>query len=182
MQSDSHKLQLMKASLFVNDDYDHISIESDKCDGRDSPDQIVPSKSIFSHRLLLPSSKDDDSDMSVFDTINSRKATVDEIANKADVVTIAPKPFGPISSNLFIRSRIFLLDVNMTLPIHDSIVHRTIKKTKNTTTFFHGRKFKMGFGPGNKFVVLGSPNQHDSLFNGRKSDDATRAHLKLGQI
>lgn len=182
MQSDPHKLQLMKASLFVNDDYDHISIESDKSDGRETPDQIVPSKSIFSHRLLLASSKDFDSEMSVCGSVKSKKTTADEFANKQDVVVAASKPVGPISSNLFIRPRVFLLDVAMTLPIKDSIIHSTIKRSNNTTTFFNGRKFKISFGPSNSFVTLGSQNQKNNLFEGRRFDDATRAHLMLAKI
>lgn len=183
MQSDSHKLQLMKASLFVDDDYDHISIESDRSDGRDSPDQIVPSKSIFSHRLLLASSKDVDSEMSQSGTDKTtRAATAHEAANKQDVILVSSKPVGPISSNLFVRPRVFLLDVNMTLPMKDSIIQPTIKRPNNTNTFFNGRRFKICFGAGNSFTVLGSQHQKGNIFDGRKIDDATRAHIKLAKV
>lgn len=182
MQSDSHKLQLMKASLFVDDDYDHISIESDRSDGRDSPDQIVPTKSVFSHRLLLPSSKDVDSEMSQCGTDKTTKSAVHEIMNKQDVILASSKPVGPISSNLFVRPRVFLLDVNMTLPMKDSIIQPTIMRTNNTNTFFNGRRFKISFGVCNNFTVLGSQHQQDNVFDGRRHDDATRAHIKIAKI
>lgn len=44
MGTDSHKLQLMKASFFADDDYDGKSIVSEQLEGRDSPDQIVPNR------------------------------------------------------------------------------------------------------------------------------------------
>lgn len=44
MGTDSHKLQLMKASFFADDDYDGKSILSEQLEGRDSPDQIVPNR------------------------------------------------------------------------------------------------------------------------------------------
>lgn len=59
MGTDSHKLQLMKASLFNDeaDDYETKSISSEQYGERDSPDQIVPSKRPFTfststHSLL----------------------------------------------------------------------------------------------------------------------------------
>lgn len=43
LQTDTHKPQLMKASFFVEDDYETQSIISDIIEGRESPNQIVPS-------------------------------------------------------------------------------------------------------------------------------------------
>ncbi|KAG4074307.1 hypothetical protein HA402_008716 [Bradysia odoriphaga] len=57
MGTDSHKLQLMKASFFADDDYDGKSVISEQLEGRDSPDQIVPSRpGIRSHLYSAPSS------------------------------------------------------------------------------------------------------------------------------
>lgn len=57
MGTDSHKLQLMKASFFADDDYDGKSILSEQLEGRDSPDQIVPNRpGIRSHLYSAPSS------------------------------------------------------------------------------------------------------------------------------
>lgn len=44
---DSHKLQLMKASFFADDDYSGKSTPFDGLSGRSTPDQIVPNKPIF---------------------------------------------------------------------------------------------------------------------------------------
>lgn len=55
--TDSHKLQLMKASFFADDDYDGKSVISEQLEGRDSPDQIVPNRpGIRSHLYSAPSS------------------------------------------------------------------------------------------------------------------------------
>lgn len=57
MGTDSHKLQLMKASFFADDDYDGKSVLSEQLEGRDSPDQIVPNRpGIRSHMFSAPSS------------------------------------------------------------------------------------------------------------------------------
>ncbi len=58
MGTDSHKLQLMKASFFADDDYDGKSILSEQLEGRDSPDQIVPNRhsGIRSHLYSAASS------------------------------------------------------------------------------------------------------------------------------
>lgn len=47
MGTDSHKLQLMKASFFADDEYDGKSVVSEQLEGRDSPDQIVPNRPGF---------------------------------------------------------------------------------------------------------------------------------------
>lgn len=74
MGTDSHKLQLMKASFFVDDEFDGKSVTSEQMmfeNGRDSPDQIVPNRPFSRHlqgrafsgsnstlsKGLLPSSK-----------------------------------------------------------------------------------------------------------------------------
>lgn len=55
--TDSHKLQLMKASFFADDDYDGKSVLSEQFEGRDSPDQIVPNRpGIRSHLYSAASS------------------------------------------------------------------------------------------------------------------------------
>lgn len=55
--TDSHKLQLMKASFFADDDYDGKSVLSEQLEGRDSPDQIVPNRpGIRSHLYSAASS------------------------------------------------------------------------------------------------------------------------------
>lgn len=57
MGTDSHKLQLMKASFFADDDYDGKSILSEQLEGRDSPDQIVPNRpGVRSHLYSAASS------------------------------------------------------------------------------------------------------------------------------
>lgn len=182
MKADSHKLQLMKASLFVDDDEDdRMSTMSDRTDGRDSPEQIVPTtKSIFSQRLLLPSSKLIDEDMIHSSVDKSDKSTIAESVKKSEIVHQPPsKPIGPVSADLIIRPRVFHLDINMMLPMKDSILKPMISKQNNTVPFFHGRRFKISFGHGNNFTILGSQFDNDSLFNGRQNDDASKPFVKI---
>lgn len=181
MKADSHKLQLMKASLFVgDDDDDRMSTMSDKSDGRESPEQIVPTKSVFSQRLLLPSSKLIDEEMIHSSVDKSDKSTIAESAKKSEIVHQPPaKPIGPVSADLIIRPRVFHLDINMMLPMKDSILKPMITKQNNTIPFFHGRRFKMNFGQGNTFTILGSQFDNDSIFNGRQNDDATKPFVKI---
>ena len=181
MRSDAHKLQLMKASFFAEDDYDTRSVMSDATEGRESPDQMVPSKPSFVSRLLMPT---------VPKTISPvRKIIVDEesqelpeIAKKQDLITSTVlKPIGPKSAPLIVRPRVMLFDITETmLPMCDSILAPMIAQRNNTTPFFHGRKFKISWSHGNKLTVLGTKTSAN--FTGRSIEDSSKNIVKILQV
>lgn len=185
MRSDSHKLQLMKASFFVEDDYDVQSIMSDATEGRSSPDQTVPSvfsqKSSLTNRLLMPNSKIIDSDplhLSSPDE-NSKAAS-----KKHDLVSSQVlKPVGPKSAPLMVRPRVMLFDVSdMMIPMNDSIVKSISDRKNNTIPFFHARKFKISWSRGNLLTMLGTQQNKILPFDGRSNDDSTKSMVKLLQV
>lgn len=187
MGTNSHKLQLMKASFFVEDDYDTRSIMSDTTEGRESPDQMVPSvlgqKSSFSTRLLLTSSKviDDEPMLNVPDTIEGEKSTLTR--KQGAVPSNVLKPVGPKSAPVVVRPRVMLFDISdMMLPIENSILSVMREKRNNTVPFFNGRKFKISFGYGNQLSILGTLQKKNLVFDGRTSDDYTKSILKLVQV
>lgn len=189
MRADAHQLQLMKASFFVDDDYDTRSIVSDATEGRESPDQLVPSvfgqKTAFASRLLMQASKIIEDEPAVQGSPRREaEKTPPSAPKKHDLV--APqvfKPIGPKSAPLIIRPRVMLFDISdMMVPMGDSIMKEMKDKKNNTIPFFNGRKFKIGFGCGNRFSILGTQQKSNSLFNGRSADDATKSIVKLLQV
>lgn len=186
MRSDSHKLQLMKASFFVEDDYDTHSIMSDATEGRESPDQTVPTvfgqKSSFTSRLLMPSSKiiDDEPVILVPSSDENEKTST----KKHDLISSQVfKPVGPKSSPLIVRPRVMLFDISdMMMPMNDSIVNAISDRKNNTIPFFHGRKFKIGWSRGNHLTILGTQQKKISSFDGRPADDSTKSIVKLLQV
>lgn len=188
MRTNSHKLQLMKASFFVDDDYDTRSIMSDTTEGRESPDQMVPTilgqKSSFANRLLLSSSRivDDEPMLSV--PIGDEIEKTSTVTRKHGAVpSQVAKPVGPKSSPLVVRPRVMLFDISdMMLPMENSILKTMSEKKNNTVPFFNGRKFKISFTSGNQFAVLGTLQKKISVFDGRPVDDYTKSIVKLVQV
>lgn len=176
MRADAHKLQLMKASFFVEDDYDTRSIMSDATEGRESPDQMVPSKPSFTSRLLMQAPK-----MVVDEEQPSQEEAATTTAKKQDLVpSHVLKPSGPKSAPLIVRPRVMLFDISETmLPMPDSILATMSDKHNNTIPFFHGRKFKIGWSRGNQLTVLGTQN---SVFDGRSGDDSSKSIVKILQV
>ena len=185
LRTDSHKLQLMKASFFVEDDYDTGSIMSDMTEGRESPDQMVPTKNSFSSRLLMPSAKLTSEDEPMLVT-----PIAEEVADKSTGTKrqeLVPqqlfKPVGPKSAPLIVRPRVMLFDISDTMiPMKDSILHEISERKNNTVSFFHGRKFKIGWSRGNHLTILGTQQEKKSLFNGRSEHDSTKSIVKVLQM
>lgn len=188
LRTDSHKLQLMKASFFVEDDYDTRSIMSDITEGRESPDQTVPSvfgqKSAFASRLLMPSSRVVDDEPMLVTPAFEEAQNVPTTTKRQDLVSQhIIKPVGPKSAPLIVRPRVMLFDVSdMMIPMESSILNEVREQKNNTVPFFHGRRFKIGWSRGNQLTILGSQQRSGSLFNGRASDNSTKSIVKILQM
>ncbi|CRK89895.1 CLUMA_CG003627, isoform A [Clunio marinus] len=196
MRADPHKLQLMKASFFVEDDYDTRSVMSDMTEGRESPDQMVPTvfghkPSSFANRLLMSSARIIEDDAMIGEKVHEKSSTESSLTTRKhqDLVPLqVPKPIGPKSAPLIVRPRVMLFDiVDMMLPMNDSILNEIKERKSNTIPFFHGRKFKISWSCGNKFTVLGTQRQQqqhrqDSLFDGRSYGDTSKSIVTIRQI
>ena len=109
MRTDSHKLQLMKASFFVDDDCESRSLNSDFAEDRDSPDQTVPSnKTILGHRFLLPSSRSVASDsLSGYADSQDKDQNMEVDDKRADILpSKILKAVGPKSMPLIVRPKV----------------------------------------------------------------------------
>lgn len=183
MRTDARQLQNMKASFFGDDDYDTHSIMSDATEGRDSPEQLVPTvlgqKSLASRLLIHNAKAVDDEPMAVAATDDFERTT----ANKPELVSPnIPKPIGPQSAPLLVRPRAMLFNISdMMLPMEDSILNAMNDKKSNTVPFFHGRSFKIGWSRGNQMTILGT-KQSKTLFEGRAADDSSKSVVKVLQV
>lgn len=184
MRSDAHKLQLMKASFFNDDEYDTRSIMSDATEGRESPDQMVPTvvRPSLASRLLMPTTKIIDEEPMVQTTVIDDAEKLS--AKKQDLLSSQVfKPVGPKSAPLIVRPRVMLFDISdIMMPMKDSILSDMSDKKNNTIPFFHGRNFKIGWSRGNKLTILGTQQNNISVFNGRSSDDCTKSIVKVLQM
>ena len=177
MKTDSHKLQLMKASFFVDEDdeFDTRSVLSDMTEGRESPeDQMVPTsnnlfatKSSFTNRLLMPTvgtsfmGMNDEVNYAPMDTtskrliVNEKDAGLKEKKRQDLVPSQVFKPIGPKSQTLVVRPKVTLYDISdIVLPIEESILHRMLPLRGNTLPFFQGRRFNNGWSSRNCFTIL----------------------------
>lgn len=179
MKTDTHKLQLMKASFFVDDDYDTRSIMSDMTEGggRESPEQMVPSN-IFKQMNL----RKEDGPISI-DSADEIEIMKEEAPRRQEVVpSQILKPVGPKSQPLIVRPRVMLYDISdISLPVNESILKSMINEKNASIPFLNGRKFRIGWGFGNKFTVLSSQGSK-SMFRGRLTDDLSKSVLKVQQI
>uniref|UniRef100_A0A1Q3F4Q0 Nuclear pore complex protein Nup98-Nup96 n=1 Tax=Culex tarsalis TaxID=7177 RepID=A0A1Q3F4Q0_CULTA len=160
---DSHKLQLMKASFFVEDDFDRRSVISEMTDGgRDSPDQMVPNRpylgrgrslasSLYmrttettSSPKALDSSEGLDAYAGLFAT--STQQSVGKRAAPKETATVEiPQPIGPRSLPLVVRPKVELVhSSDLCVPLGRSVLARFLDN-KSDLAFFHGRKFRVGW-------------------------------------
>lgn len=193
MQTDTHKLQLMKASFFVDDEYETQSIISDATEGRESPDQIVPStliqKSAFASSGFLLSKTNKAFEEEIVVSGSEYSDHSEMVYNKAEpkrqelIKTEILKPVGPKSQPLIVRPRKMLFDINeINLPLKSSILNDIVGRKNNTIPFFNGRKFKICWNHANEFTIL---NSHSStlLFKGRSlPDDLSKTLIKKVQM
>lgn len=210
MKTDSHKLQLMKASFFVEDDYDVHSVTSEMTEGRESPDQTVPSaknlmasrqqQQIFGQHLLMPSfgggAKQTDNFSTEFShDFQEREMQVHELQEKRSEIVLPThimRPIGPKSLPLIVKPRVIQFNINdITLPLENSILKRMLEKKGNNLTFFNGRKFKVGFSGRNCFTILNTLKNYDDqkqnlkldlVFGGRNSKDNSQSVVQIVQM
>ncbi|CAD7083702.1 unnamed protein product [Hermetia illucens] len=177
--TDAHKLQLMKASFFNEDDFDGKSVISENLEGRDSPDQIVPTnKAIFRNMSAYPSahslSKDafSLSSSSVMDTPvasptfpSMRKieetTIVDEQEHEKDITaheaTLKSAP-------LIIKPKVATVKIaDIAIPFEESISYQLRGKCVADLALYNCRRFKVGFGPQNNLIVLNTANNAADL-------------------
>ncbi|XP_053682559.1 nuclear pore complex protein Nup98-Nup96 [Sabethes cyaneus] len=184
MGTDSHKLQLMKASFFVEDDFDRRSVLSEITDGgRDSPDQTVPNKPFIGLGRTLTSSlylrkaesptilEDDCMQLDEFDqpapifTTSTSKNLHEQMyqARRKDTATEIPRPIGPRSLPLILKPRVELVHSNdVVIPLKRSILNRFLGN-KTDLAFFHGRKFKVGWSFPTSLVQLNTSENCSQL-------------------
>lgn len=185
MGTDSHKLQLMKASFFVDDDFDRRSIISDMTDGggRDSPDQMVPNKPYFGLGRTLASSlylRTDSPNVSEADSVqmddfvasaavfttSTNKNLHQEQKQKQSQSTDIPRPIGPKSLPLILKPKVELIhSIDTVIPLEKSVLARFLDN-KLDLAFFHGRKFKVGWSFPSSLVQLNTQDNCSSLKNG----------------
>lgn len=165
MGTDSHKLQLMKASFFVDDDFDRRSVLSEMTDGgRDSPDQTVPNKPFMGLGRTLSSSlylRNDTTKImdsaetldnftppaKLFSTSTSKNLyeQIQQQKRQDTTTTGIPRPIAPRSLPLVIKPKVELVhSKDIVLPMRQSILARFLNN-KSDLAFFHGRKFKVGW-------------------------------------
>lgn len=190
MQTDTHKLQLMKASFFVEDDYETQSIMSDATEGRESPDQMVPStliqKSAFATNTFLlsrPAAKNlEEETVMSGSEYSSEHHVVEKVERQELIKTNILKAIGPKSQPLIVRPRVMLYDIaEINLPMKNSILSQAIEKKNNTIPFFNGRKFKICWNHGNSFTIVKS-SLNSGLFTARSSDDYSKSIVKRVQM
>ncbi|XP_055550074.1 nuclear pore complex protein Nup98-Nup96 [Wyeomyia smithii] len=185
MGTDSHKLQLMKASFFVEDDFDRRSVLSEMTDGgRDSPDQTVPNKpflglgrtltsSLYLRKAESPTILETDSmqledfDQSaaaIFATSTSKNLQEQMFqARRKDTPIDIPRPIGPRSLPLILKPRVELVHSNdIVIPFQQSILNRFVNN-KTDLAFFQGRKFKVGWSFPASLVLLSSSENCSQL-------------------
>lgn len=205
---DSHKLQLMKASFFADEDpFDSRSMVSDYPSGRSSPtDQVVPSK------RLIRSTKDSD-EYSIASNTNEYPATTrfdtismdSENQPPSDIQrpTIRPKQTPqkqreePVKRVVIVKPKVAPIKTyGVTVPLGESVFMKMQTKCVSDVGFMVGRKFKVGWGPRNNLIIPNTHRNEQSLtprechelsefsrvFKGRNNDDNSSVVLQQIQI
>lgn len=194
---DAHKLQLMKASFFVDDDAeeeedDRQSLAPRFNFGRDTPDQTVPNHQ-FSRFSSMQSLFRDSSVTSMktmlSENTNKTSTTIRETMVENDTIMektislVNSQPVIPVAkvAPLIIRPKIHEVRTGVVvLPDEMSIMGR--KSSENCfvdMTLLFGRKFKIGFGGQNKMTFM--TNVKDSELLQGKGDLPNVARLFHGR-
>lgn len=203
MNTNSHKLQLMKASLFVDEEYDNRSgtflktsfefakfhrvfffastVISDRYGGRESPDQIVPSKKQFTFSLSSHSvrSKEVSSPSSIdtpaqSPTFPPRRDI--ELTRKCDIIPEENLYHANIlkPTTLIVQPKVAIVRApEASVALSDSILITTLgQNILADAALYHGRRFNVGWAHSNQFTILAANgNAGVELFS-------ARTHLK----
>lgn len=206
---DAHKLQLMKASFFIDENNDHEDDESDGAReaeenerrdqvfmsrfnmGRDSPDQTVPHRQFSQYssmQSLLRDSSVNSMKTMMSENTNKTSANIDGeslLLGKATTLPVISQPVVKVVAQapLIIRPKIHEVRASVgVLPDGMSVM---TTKTANENCFLDlsllfGRKFRIGFGGQNKMTFV--TNVRDSeLLQGSKLDLPHVARLFQGR-
>lgn len=200
-----HKLQLMKASFFADDEYDGRSVVTDTSESCGSVDQIVPNRgygrsahNYLSSGALSSISEDQQMDDDILTSVGSLKSSATSGAKQTrdpvyQQVTRMRQPEGPRSAPLIIKPHIFYeTGVDMAIPLNKSFLS-TMKNTKIDPIFFNGRCFRTGWGPHStlqltKSSELAEDDGSQKLLHiskhchGRQSSDYTRSLINRIQF
>uniref|UniRef100_A0A1L8DWH8 Nuclear pore complex protein Nup98-Nup96 n=1 Tax=Nyssomyia neivai TaxID=330878 RepID=A0A1L8DWH8_9DIPT len=155
----SHKLQLMKAAFFADDDYDNRSVCTDMT-GRETPeqqDQIVPSRLLGSRFSSMQSMYKGSSVMSLQtqseDTPIMRMPSVQQA--KMEEKKLPRQIIEPMQYPLVIEPKIAIVNpMGTIIPYEGSLAHRLRGKCVADIGILSGRRFKVGWGPRNSLTLL----------------------------
>uniref|UniRef100_A0A1B0D922 Nuclear pore complex protein Nup98-Nup96 n=1 Tax=Phlebotomus papatasi TaxID=29031 RepID=A0A1B0D922_PHLPP len=161
MGAKSHKLQLMKAAFFTEDDYDNRSICTDSVTGRESPDQdqIVPSRRLGSRFSSMQSIYKESSVMSL-QTQSDDTPIVSRIVGLPAKVEVPEKKLPrqiiePIYYPLVVEPKIAIVNpVGTIVPFANSVAKHLKAKCIADIGILAGRRFRVGWGPRNSCVIL----------------------------
>lgn len=166
---DSHKVQLMKASFFVDDDFDKQSYGSEMNLGRDSPDQMVPTKQISRMSSLQSLFKDSSANSQRTEVTNKTSVTLKEDYVQERPLTITTqakqalaamtKPTPLIIKPKINEVRYFIRE----LPDQMSIFERGYESSFADLAVMMGRRFKVGFGTQNRMTFLTNAQDSDQM-------------------
>uniref|UniRef100_A0A7G3ALA0 Nuclear pore complex protein Nup98-Nup96 n=1 Tax=Lutzomyia longipalpis TaxID=7200 RepID=A0A7G3ALA0_LUTLO len=162
----SHKLQLMKAAFFTEDDYDNRSVCTDSVTGRETPeqqDQIVPSRHLGSRFSSMQSMYKGSSVMSLQTQSEDTPIMPYTPAARMSAVTkpesaekrMPRQIIEPIYYPLVVEPKIAIVNpVGTIVPYEGSIARRLKGKSVADIGILTGRRFKVGWGPKNSVMVL----------------------------
>lgn len=159
-------------SLFII--YVHILcvVISEQFDGRDSPDQIVPNKPFLSNlntfQLSQPSTSNSNVDTPLESPVILPHASVTEVKQRTHLKTIKPliqRLDEPKALPLIVKPKIATIKIPGTvIPLSKSIGYKSIKgDCVSDAAFFHGRRFKIGWGPQNTIMILNTKDNCQQL-------------------
>lgn len=209
MGTDSHKLQLMKASFFVEDDDDGKSVISEAFYGRDSPDQIPPSKRQFSnfsvstHSMISKDASSTPTSGSIDTPLLSPQMPMAREFGGRKLIPLGEgrKPTKSAAAALktaplILKPKVAIVrPSDITMPLYKSILFPVLAKNSAAdVAFFNGRRFKIGWSHRNSLLILSTVNNirdlksecdiRDimNLFKGRQQSDTSPAVVQKLQI
>ncbi|XP_055923020.1 nuclear pore complex protein Nup98-Nup96 [Eupeodes corollae] len=199
--TDSHKLQLMKASLFIDDDMDSKSVMSEKNDERDNMDMSVRNRLFLTHdhdqysssQSLWKDGYANSVASSQVDYENSQfYETMSNKPREAESITPTVEPIAPVVKYqpLILKPKVAQVKGHASqVPFENSLAFRLQGKCAADLGIFNSRKFKVCFGPQNNLIIPATKNSAvkkikdaslenlGEIFSGRKCNDFSQTVL-----
>lgn len=197
--ADSHKIQLMKASFFIDDNYDRRSTFSEY-GGRESPDQIVPTKALFSSKdfeNIVPQSRLNDfmeheitsKDVTVMSSYRSK-----EKLNVFEEDKLREDESPEVNRIVIVKPKISIVKLpNTIVPLKDSIFAQLKGHYIADVGFMHGRQYRVGWGIQNSLIIMNTKHNIETntkliphqIFKGRGDNDTSSCllqHIKISSF